>query len=232
MCCRLQQYPLPLLISYKIQQNRVLCRWSGQFARFHNWTTHASVWRASLGHRGTPPHTTLSKMSDTLATLQTQVNVLEDSIKTMMDEMKKINHQIEIEQDKINAATSWNSFLKTEIRERLSSYLAAENMTNLLISTLERARKCHDYRAVVDVYRKLGCRQDAKLRQFVKLVVACDSIKFYSGKIDTTYSYSRKVALEHLVSSKKSDIKYAKLCPECGSIAQKFWDRMKQEGLI
>jgi len=57
MCCRLQQYPLPLLISHKIQQNRVLCRWSGQFARFHNWTTHASIWQASLGHRGTPPLT-------------------------------------------------------------------------------------------------------------------------------------------------------------------------------
>jgi hypothetical protein len=171
-------------------------------------------------------------MTTTLDTLQTKVNTLEVSIKTMMDEMKKINHQIEIEQDKINAATSWNSFLKTEIREKLSSYLAAEKMTNLLISALERARKCHDYRAVVDVYRKLGCRQDAKLRQFVKLVVACDSIKFYSGKIDTTYSYSRKVALEQLISSKKSDIKYAKFCPECGSIAQKFWDRMKEEGLV
>lgn len=171
-------------------------------------------------------------MTIKLDTLQTKVNTLEGSIKTMMDEMKKINHQIGIEQDKIKAATSWNSFLNTEICEKLSSYPAAEDMTNILISTLERARKGRNYQAVNGVYRKLGCRTDAKLRQFVKLVVACDSIKFYSGKIDTTKSQIRKLALVQLIACKKSDIKYAKLCPECGSIAQKFWDRMKEEGLV
>jgi len=171
-------------------------------------------------------------MITTLDTLQSKVNTLEVSIKTMMDEMKKINAQIEIEQDKINAATSWNSFLKTEIRTALSDYPAVESITNMVMGALEVARRNEDYRALIDIYRRIGCRQDVKLRQFVKLVVACDSMKFYSGKIDTTYSYGRKVALEHLVSSKKSDIKYAKLCPECGSIAQKFWDRMKEEGLV
>ena len=90
------------------------------------------MFRASLGHRGTPPHTTLSKMSDTLTTLQTQVNVLEDSIKTMMDQMEQINTQIKVEQDKIQAATSWNAFLKTEIREALKDYPAVENILSLI----------------------------------------------------------------------------------------------------
>ena len=149
-----------------------------------------------------------------------------------MESLANLNKELIVEIDKQNAADSWEAFLRTEIREQLSSYLAAEQMTTLLIDGIKKARKRQDYRCLVDVYRKLGCRQDARLRQFVKLVVACDSIKFYTGKIDSTYSYSRKVALEHMISSKKSDIKYAQLCHECGALAEKFWHRMHQEGLV
>ena len=175
------------------------------------------------------PHQT---MSDTLVTLQTQVNVLEDSIKTMMEQMEQINTQIKVEQDKIQAATSWNSFLKTEIREALKDYPAVENITNMVIGALEVARRNEDYRTLIDVYRRIGCRTDAKLRQFVKLVVTCDSIKFYSGVIDSTYKWNRKVALEQMIANKKSTLRYTMLCPECGSMATNLYNRMKQEGLM
>lgn len=171
-------------------------------------------------------------MSDTLVTLQTQVNVLEDSIKTMMEQMEQINTQIKVEQDKIQAATSWNCFLKTEIREALKDYPAVESITNMVIGALEVARRNEDYRALIDVYRRIGCRNDAKLRQFVKLVVACDSIKFYSGVIDSTYKWTRKVSLEQMIANKKSTLRYTMLCPECGSMATNLYNRMKQEGLM
>jgi hypothetical protein len=181
---------------------------------------------------GQTPHTTHKKMSDTLTTLKTQHDVLEDSIKTMMEQMININTQIKVEEDKINAATSWNSFLKTEIREVLKDYPAVENITNMVMDALDVARRKGDYRKLIDVYRRIGCRHDAKLRQFVKLVVACDSIKFYSGMIDSTYKWRRKVSLEQMIANKKSTLRYTMLCPECGSIATNLYNRMKQEGLV
>lgn len=189
--------------------------------------THGYI--SSIMEESKTPH---HQMSDTLTTLQTQVNVLEDSIKTMMEQMEQINTQIKVEQDKIQAATSWNSFLKTEIREALSDYPAVESITNMVIGALEVARRNEDYRTLIDVYRRIGCRTDAKLRQFVKLVVTCDSIKFYSGVVDSTNKWTRKVSLEQMIANKKSVIRYTMLCPECGSMATNLYNRMKQEGLM
>ena len=175
------------------------------------------------------PH---QQMSDTLATLQNQVNVLEDSIKTLVDQMNEINIQIQVEQDKVKAVTSWDAFLKTEIREALKDYPAVENITNMVIGALEVARRNEDYRTLIDVYRRIGCRNDANLRQFVKLVVTCDSIKFYSNVVQSTNTWTRKVSLEQMIANKKSVIRYTMLCPECGQMATNLYNRMKQEGLM
>ena len=171
-------------------------------------------------------------MSDTLATLQNQVNVLEDSIKTLVDQMNEINIQIQVEQDKVKAVTSWDAFLKTEIREALQDYPARENITNMVIGALEVARRNEDYRTLIDVYRRIGCRTDANLRQFVKLIVTCDSIKFYSNVVNSTNKWSRKVSLEQMIANKKSVIRYTMLCPECGQMATNLYNRMQQEGLM
>ena len=94
-----------------------------------------------------------------------------------------------------------------------------EQLSKKVVDLLEYCRKGYtDFGPFVAAYRWVG--NDIQKRQLLKTVSAVYRYKFTSKEYTNSYQYSLR-----------SEIKYATICPHCGSIANALVDRLKQEKL-
>jgi hypothetical protein len=94
-----------------------------------------------------------------------------------------------------------------------------EKLSKKVVDLLEYCRKGYtDFGPFVAAYRWVG--NDIQKRQLLKTVSAVYRYKFTPKEYTNSYQYSLR-----------SEIKYATICPHCGSIATALVDRLKQENL-
>ena len=105
----------------------------------------------------------------------------------------------------------FNAYLTVE----LTPYFGAAGATKI-VDKLKRCRAIGDFRYLIPVYRL--AKDDLQKRQLLKVVSAVYRYKFGGYKNPEQYSL-------------RSEIKYAKACPECGKLAQTLVDRLIAEGL-
>jgi hypothetical protein len=114
---------------------------------------------------------------------------------------------------KSRKAQTFEDFIIDEITPHFGSELAQE-----IVATLTEIRDtCPDFRKFRKMYHKVGTIEQ---RQLLKVVSATYRIK-YAQFLNETY-----------LSGIFSTIKYATICPHCGSLAANFIVRLKQEGLV
>jgi len=106
----------------------------------------------------------------------------------------------------------FNAFLTVE----LTPYFGASDSLKI-VDKLKRCRAIADYRYFCPMYKIAG--EDLKKRQLLKLISAVHRYKFGGYKNPEKYSL-------------RSEIKYAKACPECGELAGILYNRLQKEGLI
>lgn len=123
-----------------------------------------------------------------------------------------VNQTAQVSTPEPEELTPFNEFLSTELK----SYFG-EELTKIVITNLKRSYAIGDYRYLISTYKMLG--EDLQKRQLLKLVSAVHRYKFGG------YKNPEKYAL-------KSEIKYAKACPQCGELAGKLYDRLVKENLI
>jgi len=100
----------------------------------------------------------------------------------------------------------------------LTPHLGAQ-LSKKVVNLLEYCRKGYtDFGPFVAAYRWVG--NDIQKRQLLKTVSAIYRYKFTPKEYTNSYQYSLR-----------SEIKYATICPHCGSIASTLVDRLKVEGL-
>lgn len=100
----------------------------------------------------------------------------------------------------------------------LTPHLGAQ-LSKKVVDLLEYCRKGYtDFGPFVAAYRWVG--NDIQKRQLLKTVSAIYRYKFTPKEYTNSYQYALK-----------SEIKYATICPHCGSIASTLVDRLKSEGL-
>ena len=107
-------------------------------------------------------------------------------------------------------------FNQFSIRELTPHF--GQELSQIIVNKLEQCANSYypDFRNFVGMYRKVGSIEQ---RQLLKTISA-----IYRFKFGRYYHESAKFAL-------KSEIKYATICPHCGSIASAFVERMIKEGL-
>jgi hypothetical protein len=106
----------------------------------------------------------------------------------------------------------FNAFLTVE----LTPYFGGKE-AQMIVTNLKRSYAIGDYRYFIPTYKMAG--EDLKKRQLLKLVSAVYRYKFGGYKNPEKYSL-------------KSEIKYAKACPECGNLANTLYTRLQKENLI
>ena len=167
---------------------------------------------------------TLQQLKDTLEEVIHAQNVLTESVKTISVSLAEIET---IQREKEQQEDTWDNFLIKEMSDLLVEFYpeTANDVSQDIVKTLQLCRKCFDYRWIVPTYRKYNASENFKVRQMLKLVSAADRMKFFSKSAHPSY-------YKAYLSMLKSEIKYAKACPECGMIAGKIWDRMEKENMI
>ncbi|MGA1433332.1 MAG: hypothetical protein ACO32T_06095 [Candidatus Nanopelagicaceae bacterium] len=107
---------------------------------------------------------------------------------------------------------------KDVVLAELTPHLGAQ-LSKKVVDLLEYCRKGYtDFGPFVAAYRWVG--NDIQKRQLLKTVSAIYRYKFTPKEYTNSYQYSLR-----------SEIKYATICPHCGSIASTLVDRLKSEGL-
>lgn len=167
---------------------------------------------------------TLQQLKDTLEEVIHAQNVLTESVKTIavsLAEIETIKSEREQQED------TWDDFLTKEMSDLLVEFYpeTANDVSEDVVKTLQLCRTHGDYRSLRPTYFRYNATKNLKVRQMLKLVSAADRMKFFGKFADRGY---HKAYLSML----KSEIKYAKACPECGMIAGKIWDRMEKENMI
>lgn len=107
---------------------------------------------------------------------------------------------------------------KDVVLAELSPHLG-HKLSKRVVDLLEYCRKGYtDFGPFVAAYRWVG--NDIQKRQLLKTVSAIYRYKFTPKEYTNSYQYSLR-----------SEIKYATICPHCGSIASALVERLKQENL-
>lgn len=152
-----------------------------------------------------------------IETLTASLETITGSFSTVMvavEELKKEILQIQ-QQQKVAAPENaelapFHAWLQVE----LTPHFGAKG-AKLISAQLNLSRQKGDYRFFIPVYKKL-VGEDLQKRQLLKTISA-----IYRFKFGTRYDRS----------ALRSEIKYAKACPECGALAQVLVDRLMAEGL-
>lgn len=162
------------------------------------------------------PHSLI--MTTSIATLTIQVQELQDTFLKNLELINDAISQIQTAQQQQVLTAQQNvelahfsSWLTVEITPYFGSKEA-----KMIVDRLNKCRQIHDYRFITPLYKMTG--EDLKKRSLLKLTRAVHQYKFGG------YKSVEKYAL-------KSEIKYAKACPECGELAGKLYDRLVAEGL-
>lgn len=151
---------------------------------------------------------TLSAAIAELATLQGKVlesfKTLSDSVENLQQQQKKVaSEPVEL--------APFSAFLMVE----LTPYFGGKS-AKFIVDKLNRCRAIGDFRYFIPVYKLVD--GDLKKRQLLKVVSAVYRYKFLNVKHPDRYGL-------------RSEIKYAKACPDCGEFAQILVNRLTAEGL-
>lgn len=124
--------------------------------------------------------------------------------------MAQLSSQMKV----ITEAEDFDVFIQSEI----TPYFGETTADNIIKRLQHCRREGNNYQLFTPVYQWKTVHGDLQKRQVLKLISAVYRIK-----------YNRK---DNNIYSLKSDIKYAKACPECGRIASALYDRLTAEGLV
>ena len=124
--------------------------------------------------------------------------------------MAQLSSQMKV----ITEAEDFDVFIQSEI----TPYFGEDTAENIMKRLQQCRREGNNYQLFSPVYQWKSVHGDLQKRQVLKLISAVYRIK-YNRKDSNVYSL-------------KSDIKYAKACPECGRIASALYDRLTAEGLV
>ena len=152
---------------------------------------------------------TIAKILSVVSNTITSVSDNSDTKEDESDEVEYIN---------------WDTFVEEQtmqlMYDELGDDVCALELAKNLVCNLKVCRRCVDYRLLIPTYHEFAASSNLKVRQFLKLVSACDRIVHFTN----TRAYTNQQ-----LSTLRSEIKYARMCPECGSIANKFWDRVMKD---
>lgn len=151
---------------------------------------------------------TLSAAIAELASLQGKVlesfKILSDSVENLQQQQQKVaSEPAEL--------APFSAFLMVE----LTPYFGGKG-AKFIVDKLNRCRAIGDYRYFIPIYKMTD--GDLKKRQVLKVVSAVHRYKFMNVKNHDRYAL-------------RSEIKYAKACPDCGEFAQILVNRLTAEGL-
>ena len=149
-------------------------------------------------------------MTSTIDQLQQQLETLTSSIATIKSNIDSIQDQL----NKELACEDFDSFVQNEI----APYFGESTAENI-VKVFRQCRIDKNFQNIVPVYQWKSIHGNLEKRQLLKLISAVYRIKFYPKHSSN-------------VSSLKSDVKYAKACPECGKLASAFYLRLVKEGLM
>lgn len=150
-------------------------------------------------------------MTTTIAALQTEVLNLNKTLESVNQALSDVKNQIKV----LTEADEFDVFIQNEIAP-IFGQSTAEN----IIKALQKCRiNNHNYLHFAPVYQWKSIYGDLQKRQVLKLVSAVYRVKYLPKNGSN-------------VASLRSDIKYAKACPECGALAQTLYTRLLKEGLI
>lgn len=172
----------------------------------------------------------IEQMRSAIITLMEDAKESEKRHKEIQTQLLTINDALTAQKEREdhvkNYETDWDSFLIIEIEKTLSEFFPqfAETKAKSVVDTLKASRRNGDYRTFVSIYFEFKASENLKLRQFLKLVSACDRIKYYE-------KHPQAWKFEKTIANAKSELKFAKMCPHCGSTANMFYTRMEQEKL-
>lgn len=151
-------------------------------------------------------------MTASITNLQTQVMDLQKTLSLVNQTINQLQTEIKT----LTEADEFDVFVQNEI----APYFGESTAENI-VRMLQKCRKeNHNYQYFTPVYQWKTIHGDLEKRQLLKLVSAVYRLK-----------YQKRNGNSNLYSL-RSDIKYAKACPECGKIAGTFYDRLQKEGLI
>lgn len=143
--------------------------------------------------------------------LQQQVLNLSKTVEVVNQTILQISQEIKSELE----SEDFDVFVQKEIVPFFGESTAAN-----IIKVLQQCRRNgNSFVYFNPVYQWKGIRGDLQKRQLLKLISAVYRIKYLNKGNPNVYSL-------------RSDIKYAKACPECGAIAASFYDRLIKEGVM
>lgn len=215
MYCRLQGYPSPLLISYKITGIRVLWGFGVPLCGLALNLLCSPVPLSHCWHieRDTPFTTTLKKMSTIQFFINgNQVEIQLDPILAILGQFSNIV-TAPVNNAHLQDIEEFDAFMTAILKEYFS-----EQQSESIVSTLSEISQENypDYRDGLGLYHMfVGSLEQ---RQLMKVVFATYALKF--GR-----NHDNKTSL-------KSKIKYATACPHCGAYASAIRDRLVKEGYL
>ena len=168
---------------------------------------------------------TIAKILSVVSNTMTSVSDNSDTKEDESDEIEYINWDAFVENETKTLLTEyWQERVSKETIKKHESMIAEQikSQTEHLINSLKFCRRCADYRMLSPTYHYFGASEIPKMRQFLKLVSACDRIVHFTNSKYRHYTTKQ-------LSTLRSEIKYARMCSECGSIANKFWDRVMKD---
>lgn len=145
----------------------------------------------------------------TIATLQADVLSLQKTIESVAKTMEQLNTQIKT----LTEAEEFDVFVQNE----LTPYFGEATSKNIVL-LLQKCRRNNNYTYLTGAYQWKDIYGDLQKRQLLKLVSATYRIKYQNHVGNSN------------IPTLKSDLKYAKACPECGKLANAFHARLIAEG--
>jgi len=150
-------------------------------------------------------------MTTTLS-LQSQLDTLIQS----MDSIKGSIQQLEVQINKEQEAETFDVF----VQNLIEPYFGESTSENIIRILQKCRRNNNNYHYFTGVYQWKSIHGNLEKRQLLKLISAVYRIKYINPLKNST------------IASLRSDVKYAKACPECGKLALAFYDRLVSEGKI
>ena len=218
---RLQGYPSSHLISYSVHDPGWF---SGSCGQFSDWSTSGCpAWFLGVIIAVSQP--TTSDMSTATAIING--NTVEADLSTLATLLNMVSDNMNptvpvIEEDEEVEYIHWDSLIKTESANVLKEFYPndADERALSILEGLKISRRNEDYRSFIPTYWQFNARNNLKIRQLLKLVSAADRIIHFTN----TRAYNNQQ-----LSSLRSEIKFARMCPECGSMANNLWDRIMKD---
>ena len=146
-----------------------------------------------------------------------QVQIELDQIKAIAQQFTNtITAPVTVNQEPDIEYTHWDSLIINECENVLKDFFPndANERAVSVLDGLKVCRRNEDYRFFIPTYAQLGASDNLKIRQLLKLLSAADRIIHFTN----TRAYTNQQ-----LSTFRSEIKFARMCPECGAMANRFY---------